>query len=209
MFKKLNEKFSKKINLALLISAFSLFTFIFIWVSFFKGIPILDKTIISEKIETMTNLNIYDRFKFQFSLYDTLDFQYFMFVIVEILLFVPLGVLLPLVVKNKSFYFNLAIALLFSLVAESAQLITGLGYFEILDVIYNLMGFIGGSAIVLLLDKYKHYNQFINYSNLIFIVILVPLIIFAFASIFSNLEVFAPSFSALNFENLVNAESQI
>ena len=66
-------------------------------------------------------------------------------VILNILLFVPLGYLLPLSIKKTDkWYLILAIGIVFSAIIETTQLISHRGWFDVDDIIHNGVGTIIG-----------------------------------------------------------------
>lgn len=58
----------------------------------------------------------------------------------NVFFFAPLGLLLPLIMKKPSTWKALSIALSIILVVEVTQLVTGLGMFDIDDVLLNMTG---------------------------------------------------------------------
>lgn len=67
------------------------------------------------------------------------------FVIENILLFIPFGVLCPMTFRGlRKFWRCLLVGMLTSLFVESLQLLTGRGYFQIDDILTNVLGAVAG-----------------------------------------------------------------
>lgn len=82
-------------------------------------------------------------------------------VILNILLFVPLGYLLPLSIKKTDkWYLILAIGIVFSAIIETTQLITHRGWFDVDDIIHNgvgtIIGWLGYRRWLRPLNKQEH-----------------------------------------------------
>ncbi|MCM1541405.1 MAG: VanZ family protein [Blautia sp.] len=67
------------------------------------------------------------------------------FVVENILLFVPYGIVCPLAFRRfRSFWGSLAMGALTSFLVELIQLLTGRGYFQIDDILTNILGTVAG-----------------------------------------------------------------
>lgn len=103
------------------------------------------------------------------------------FIILNIFMLVPLGILLPLLNSRfRKLKWTLAAAFLMTLTIETAQLITGYGIFELDDIFNNVIGAIIGYGIIMVIitffeGKKKNYKKSIVY--------LLPLIIVISSSI--------------------------
>lgn len=76
--------------------------------------------------------------------------RHWQFVLLNIFMFVPFGILLPLLYSRfKRAIWTIGAAFLFTLSIESFQLITGYGIFEIDDLFNNLLGAIIGYGIIM------------------------------------------------------------
>lgn len=76
--------------------------------------------------------------------------RHWQFVLLNIFMFVPFGILLPLLYSSfKRAIWTIGAAFLFTLSIESFQLITGYGIFEIDDLFNNLLGAIIGYGIIM------------------------------------------------------------
>ena len=96
--------------------------------------------------KTILNLlDNYNKYDFTFWIYNLLG---------NILVFIPLGVLLTLVTKRDSIKNTLGISFLIILLAESIQLVTRVGVFDVDDIILNLLGCLAGHALGSSLRKF-------------------------------------------------------
>lgn len=86
-------------------------------------------------------------------------------IILNILMFVPLGILLPLIFKNcRKYWVTYLVGLFFTLIIEVIQLISGRGIFDIDDIFNNTLGCIIGYGIVIIfiscfVDRKKYENN--------------------------------------------------
>ncbi len=72
----------------------------------------------------------------------------------NILLFIPMGILLPILIA-KRIKFSLSVIPLFSLTIETLQYFTQLGVFDVDDIILNTLGGYLGFLIFVLFSKGK------------------------------------------------------
>jgi glycopeptide antibiotics resistance protein len=89
-------------------------------------------------------LGNYDKYSLTFWIYNLLG---------NVVVFIPLGVLLMMVLKQGNIKNTLGISFLIIVLAESIQLVTRLGVFDVDDIILNLLGCLIGYAIGLLIRK--------------------------------------------------------
>mgnify|MGYP003310694694 CR=1 FL=1 len=92
-----------------------------------------------EQIKRLIDQNLVQKIPFQI-----------LVIIMNILLFVPLGFLLNALIKKK--WLKITIFILFGVIFEFIQLFTKFGVFDIWDMILNLVGELIG---IILLDKFK------------------------------------------------------
>lgn len=101
--------------------------------------------------------------------------RHWQFVLLNIFMFVPFGILLPLL--HSRFHraiWTIGAALLFTLSIESFQLITGYGIFEVDDLFNNLLGAIIGYGIIMGFIKIKEKGlkpSFLYFSPLLLVVL--------------------------------------
>ena len=206
MFKKIQKNFKNKINKTLLITSFILFILILIYITIFKGVGIFYKNeTISSNISYMIDKNILERLYNQFDFKNHKISLYILDLFKNIFLFLPTGLFLPLLNKNK-FFINLLIAFLGSLIIETFQLFSGIGGFQIFDLILNCLGFLIGyglfKLLAMLLEPKNLKTITINYISLIIIILFLPLAIFAYSEIIINFDIFLPCFQLENIHNL-------
>lgn len=109
-------------------------------------------------------------------------------IILNILMFVPLGILFPLIFKNcRKYWITYLLGLFFTLIIEVIQLISGRGIFEIDDIFNNTLGCIIGYGIVMIfISCFVDKNQYENNKKLILTTLQLPLCltVIAFSIIF-------------------------
>ena len=72
----------------------------------------------------------------------------------NILLFIPLGFLLPLLVKRfRNIFLIVLVGFLLSVFYECTQLLTGIGIFDVDDMLLNTFGTLVGAVIFHILKK--------------------------------------------------------
>lgn len=78
----------------------------------------------------------------------------------NILAFVPLGLLLPIIFKScKSFHKVALIAFSLSLTFELTQLLLKIGSFDVDDILLNLLGSVLGTSFLLIFQFLKSYRR--------------------------------------------------
>lgn len=111
-------------------------------------------------------------------------------IILNILMFVPLGILLPLIFKNcRKYWVTYLVGLFFTLIIEVIQLISGRGIFEIDDIFNNTLGCIIGYGIVMIfISFFVDKNKYENNKKLILTTLQLPLclIVIGFSIIFMS-----------------------
>lgn len=98
-------------------------------------------------------------------------------IILNILMFVPLGILLPLIFNNcRKCWITYLIGLFFTLIIEVIQLISGRGIFEIDDIFNNTLGCIIGYGIVIIfISCFVDMNKYENNKKLTLTTLQLPL----------------------------------
>lgn len=126
---------------------FSKFVFITLLICWF--IVVLGITTLSRGARYTGQIN-FDLFTSYINAWNAWSLTEFQLIIFNMLMFVPLGVLLPLIhLKNKSFWRVLVISIAFTACIEMSQLITGKGIFELDDLLHNTIGSLAGYFIVM------------------------------------------------------------
>ena len=113
---------------------------------------------------------------------------------VNILLFIPLGIYLPLLFLKSNIIKDIIITLIFIFSLELIELFTRSGAFSLLDVLFNLLGMLSGYLIYLLLIKKHLSNNLISIINIIIIIIATPIIIFSIVNTINNIKLYKPFF---------------
>lgn len=99
------------------------------------------------------NLTLFSSYKEAWIFFDK---RHFLFLILNILMFVPLGILLPLIHRRwQNFIWLLMSALVFTLLIESFQSVTGYGIFDLDDILNNTIGAVIGYGVVMALGGLK------------------------------------------------------
>lgn len=81
-------------------------------------------------------------------------------IVINLMMLVPVGFLLPVIIKGKGKHvIVLLLCLLLTVFIESMQLLTKCGSFEIDDIINNMIGAILGILLYLLLYLIKQYRR--------------------------------------------------
>ena len=94
--------------------------------------------------------------------WNTFSVKNWMNIILNIILFVPLGVFLPLIFpKLRKWYFTLLIGFLFCVYTETLQYIKGIGIFDVDDFLCNILGILMGYIFIASLLKIVHEKKFV------------------------------------------------
>lgn len=108
-----------------------------------------------------TNLHLFSSYKEAWNSFNSTTWR---FIILNIFMLIPLGILLPLFNKRfQKFLWVVGAAFIMTLIIETIQLITGYGIFELDDIFNNVLGAIIGYGIVMTIitiienrkDKFK------------------------------------------------------
>lgn len=71
----------------------------------------------------------------------------------NIVLFIPVGFLFPVVVNRKKWYFVLTCGVLFSLMIECIQLVSKRGCFDLDDILFNVIGVMIGYGCLRVIEE--------------------------------------------------------
>jgi glycopeptide antibiotics resistance protein len=126
-----------------------------------------------ECIITYRKLNLVQRFltcKQNFIGFDFLD------IILNTILFLPMGLCFTLLFQKKHFILLIGIAC--SFIFEISQFFTCVGMFNIFDIIGNATGCVLGYVLFLFFEKIIN-KRFVDTINIVIIVVGVPLCIYA------------------------------
>lgn len=135
--------------------------------------------------EGSTSLQLFISYKEAWNSFSKVEWRN---IILNILMFVPLGVLLPIMFKKcQKFWITYLIGFLATIILEVIQLITKRGIFEIDDIFNNTLGCLIGYGIVMILIsmfKYKKNREKIKPLTLAYFQIPLCITIVAFSTIF-------------------------
>lgn len=109
--------------------------------------------------------------------------------LLNIIIFIPFGILFPTLTKKRTFFRFLLVAFLISLTFELFQLITLWGHFDVDDLISNSLGFIVGYLFYLFILKDMKKSTVTALYTLV-IVIAIPFCFYAIISVFNRWEVY-------------------
>ena len=94
-----------------------------------------------------TNLHLFSSYREAWNSFNSTTWR---FIILNIFMFVPLGIILPLLNKRfRKFPWTFGVAFLMTFIIEILQLITGYGILELDDMLNNVLGAIIGYGIVM------------------------------------------------------------
>ena len=113
--------------------------------------------------------------------------------ILNVFVFMPLGMYLTLFLKNKRFIKVLLISITFSTLFELFQLFSLIGSFSTKDLITNTIGGILGYLICLLI--YKKENsilkiKILNILSIIVIILFIPVVLYAIINTIKHLDLY-------------------
>lgn len=172
------------VNRKLLFCSFLCFFLILIWILSFKAnkeIPISDCIIIFSKYPVEERILIGCR-----NLFSRIGY---VDIIQNIIVFIPLGIYLPLLFKKDKFVGFILLGLILSLLIELMQAITCVGSFNLWDIFVNTCGGIFGLLIYKLLIKILSYKT-INIINIVIIALATPVVIYAIVNTIINFEIY-------------------
>ncbi|MGL5316465.1 MAG: VanZ family protein [Peptostreptococcaceae bacterium] len=135
--------------------------------------------------EGSTSLQLFISYKEAWNSFSKVEWRN---IILNILMFVPLGVLLPIMFKTcQKFWVTYLVGFSATIILEVIQLITKRGIFEIDDIFNNTLGCLIGYGIVMILIslfKYKKSSEKIKPLTLAYFQIPLCITIVAFSTIF-------------------------
>lgn len=105
------------------------------------------------------------------------------------IIYIPLGLLLPLMVKKHPYWTAIVATVVSSFIFELVQYFTGFGGCDGTDFAMNLLGGFTGAFLVYLFKPHLS-NKAINYINLVAIILLLPVCIFGFVNTLLHLNLY-------------------
>ena len=180
IYKKIMKGTKKlKASKILLWGIFLIYTVIVLGATFIHRTPVMHENI---------NLHIFSSYIKVWNRFSLLELRNIIF---NILMFLPLGFVLPLLFKKcEKFYITYFLGLCMTISIEVLQLISKRGIFEIDDIINNTLGCMIGYGVVMifLLFSKRNKKSLVN-KVLIIVCYQIPVIItiISFSAIFNNM----------------------
>src|SRR5699024_5179427 len=119
-----------------------------------------------------TNLHLFSSYREAWNSFNSTTWR---FIILNILMLVPLGIILPLLNERfRKFPWLVGVAFLMTLTIETIQLVTGYGIFDLDDIFNNVLGaIIGYGVIMTILTIIEDRKNKFKYS----VIYLIPLLL--------------------------------
>lgn len=178
--------YEKRLNILSMLSII-LYVLILVWALYFKFGDISDVTYHASELSKMT---FKERFLFDIIPFDFSNthqkFLHFVLNILNMIVFIPLGVALSMMDKKIKLKKHALICFLISLAFELLQLFTLIGGFASDDLLMNTLGYFAGAAIYYFL--FRKFSDKVNYY--IMIACNIILIIFTVVAIISVAPIF-------------------
>ena len=109
--------------------------------------------------------------------------------LLNVIVFLPFGLYISYFIKTSKFIKTLLIAILFSLGVEIFQLFSSIGSFSSKDLITNTLGGIIGYILYRIIYKKNNIRiMILNIISIIFIVLILPIVIYALINTIKNIE---------------------
>ena len=174
-----------------LYGGFAYFIIIMLWIILLKAGH--DEWVNELFSGTLSNMTLKERFNYGFESLFLLgerpsnkairDF------LLNVLVFTPFGLYLPLIHKKPKFFKFLFIAIFTTVFCECFQLVTIFGRFNVDDLIANTLGYIVGFIVYLtVIKKLKYYH--IATINLLVVLITTPIFIYAVRDFCDDLPIY-------------------
>ena len=116
--------------------------------------------------------------------------------ILNMLVFVPFGILITHIIKRKRVVKELLITFIISLIIELFQLYTIIGAFMLNDLLINVIGGLIGSILYIIITKNNKYNVY-NILLILFIFIELIIVLYLLINFVVNLNVYGELFNRL------------
>ena len=188
----MNNKEIKKLNI-LSIILFCIYILLLIWIVLFKCNIYLSITNGYFEFKTLTLKERFDYYLIPFIDYinndSTQTFIKFKDGILNVIVFIPLGLYLSFFIKNNKFIKVIFYTFLISLLFEIIQLFSLLGSFQTEDLILNTFSGLLGYIIYKIIYKEKNIKV-LNILSLICIIILTPILIYGVINTINMIDVY-------------------
>lgn len=192
IYKKiLHRKKNIEIKYAVLLSIFTIYIMIIICATFFTRAPNYMQEV---------KLDLFSSYR---EAYFTGSESCWINIILNILLFLPIGFLLPILNKNlRKIYKTVGIGFLITLIIEITQLITSYGVFEIDDIFNNTVGAMIGYGLIMTIFTLRDKNKSKKALKIIINNLALTITIAVFIIIFMIYN--SKEFGNLEFSNTIN-----
>ena len=188
----MNNKEIKKLNI-LSIILFCIYILLLIWIVLLKCNIYLSITNGYFEFKTLTLKERFDYYLIPFIDYinndSTQTFIKFKDGILNVIVFIPLGLYLSFFIKNNKFIKVIFYTFLISLLFEIIQLFSLLGSFQTEDLILNTFSGLLGYIIYKIIYKEKNIKV-LNILSLICIIILTPILIYGVINTINMIDVY-------------------
>ena len=188
----MNNKEIKRLNI-LSIILFCIYILLLIWIVLFKCNIYLSITNGYFEFKTLTLKERFDYYLIPFIDYinndSTQTFIKFKDGILNVFVFIPLGLYLSFFLKKNKFINVIIYSFLISLLFEIIQLFSLLGSFQTEDLILNLFSGLLGYIIYKIIYKEKNIKV-LNILSLICIIILTPILIYGVINTINMIDVY-------------------
>ena len=188
----MNNKELKRLNI-LSIILFCIYILLLIWIVLFKCNIYLSITNGYFEFKTLTLKERFDYYLIPFIDYfnndSTQTFIKLKDGILNVFVFIPLGLYLSFFIKNNKFIKVIFYTFLISLLFEIIQLFSLLGSFQTEDLILNLFSGLLGYIIYKIIYKEKNIKV-LNILSLICIIILTPILIYGVINTINMIDVY-------------------
>ena len=188
----MNNKEIKRLNI-LSIILFCIYILLLIWIVLFKCNIYLSITNGYFEFKTLTLKERFDYYLIPFIDYfnndSTQTFIKFKDGILNVIVFIPLGLYLSFFIKKNKFIKVIIYTFLISLLFEIIQLFSLLGSFQTEDLILNLFSGLLGYIIYKIIYKEKNIKV-LNILSLICIIILTPILIYGVINTINMIDVY-------------------
>lgn len=188
----MNNKEIKRLNI-LSIILFCIYILLLIWIVLFKCNIYLSITNGYFEFKTLTLKERFDYYLIPFIDYinndSTQTFIKLKDGILNVIVFIPLGLYLSFFIKKNKFIKVIIYTFLISLLFEIIQLFSLLGSFQTEDLILNLVAGLLGYIIYKIIYKEKNIKV-LNILSLICIIILTPILIYGVINTINMIDVY-------------------
>ena len=140
------------------------------------GLFLIGYFIVYKKLMKGTNLHLFSSYK---EAYNNFSLGEWRNIILNILMFVPIGFMMPLLIKKcERWYITYLVGFCITLFIETLQLISKRGIFEVDDIVNNTLGCVIGYGIVMIfLSLFKRKKVIQKHKALIITAYQIPLIV--------------------------------